>query len=324
MLADRRSFVLKNGVEIKTPLLLPSFSSKTFPDAPVGKVIEYMSQVITDETLISAYDLYYGMVKKKLTFPSVIFLDSGGYEASQDADLSEIGRASYEPKRWLKSHHERVLSNWDYKLPTVLVSFDSPRAKAPIATQIKRARSTFGTFDKGNSEILFKTESKSQRYLNVDDVICNVHSIAEFDILGVTEKELGGSAIQRMLNISRIREALTSVGLKTPIHVFGSLDTISTVLYFLAGADIFDGLTWLRYAFMDGQTVYKHNYGAKELGITFEDYRVNGKVWNDNYYYLQKLKEDMEKFLHTQDFSSFTHNSDFFRKANELFAAKRA
>ncbi len=49
-----------------------------------------------------------------------------------------------------------------------------------------------------------------------------------------------------MQNIAKLRKALDKAGLNIPLHVFGSLDTVTTPLYFLAGADIFDGLTWLR------------------------------------------------------------------------------
>lgn len=54
---------------------------------------------------------------------------------------------------------------------------------------------------------------------------------ASFHALGVTEKELGGNFKERMINIARIRKALNGVGLENmPIHIFGSLDTVSTPL----------------------------------------------------------------------------------------------
>jgi hypothetical protein len=59
MLARKRSIALRSGALLETPLLLPSFSSKTFQDEHVGNIIEYIAPVITDELLISAYDLYY-------------------------------------------------------------------------------------------------------------------------------------------------------------------------------------------------------------------------------------------------------------------------
>ena len=90
----------------------------------------------------------------------------------------------------------------------------------------------------------------------------------------------------------------------------------------MAGADIFDGLTWLRYAFCDGYTLYKHNYGATNLGISLEDFRVNGMTWNDNYRYLFKMKEDMRKYLLKGTFAEFRNNAALFERLHTEFEAK--
>jgi len=214
------------------------------------------------------------------------------------------------------------LDRWDYVLPTVVVSFDSPTSKTSIGKQVSRAKKLFQQFPGASSELLLKTSKRSQKMLDMTEVVSERHQLAGIDIIGVTEKELGNSTLERMVNIARLRNALSSVGLETPIHIFGSLDTIGTPLYFLAGADIFDGLTWLRYAFHEGNTIYKHNYGAKELGIGFEDFRVNGKVWNDNYYYMNKLKEDMTKYLSIREFGAFRFNADVYKHSCSLLAGR--
>jgi hypothetical protein len=61
MLARKRVLRL-NGQEVeRTPLLVPSFSSKGFPD--VRKIIEYSSEIIEGPMLVSAYDLHYGKIE---------------------------------------------------------------------------------------------------------------------------------------------------------------------------------------------------------------------------------------------------------------------
>ena len=81
MLARRRALRL-NGREVeRTPLLVPSFSSKGFPD--VRKIIEYSSEIIEGPMLVSAYDLHYKAIEPPFDFASFLFLDSGGYEASK-------------------------------------------------------------------------------------------------------------------------------------------------------------------------------------------------------------------------------------------------
>ncbi|MBS0174110.1 MAG: hypothetical protein JSR64_08740 [Nitrospira sp.] len=310
MLAKRRSLKL-NGVEVeRTPLLVPSFSSKGFPD--VHKIIESCSELIEGVTLVSAYDIHYGKVRPPFDFPSLIFLDSGGYEASKDAELSDLGDREHHPKDWTQEMHESVLTKWQSPVPSVLISYDHPKARVGFAEQIERGRTMAPGRTDVLRELLLKPEKESQP-LHVDDLLRHVHRLADFDIIGVTEKEIGNSLVDRMKNIAKLRRALTAAGIDIPIHVFGSLDTISTPMYFLSGADIFDGLTWLRFAFHEGVTIYKHNFGALRLGVTTKAHMVDARCWHQNYYYMNELQLEMRRFLASQDFSSFKYHGDMFK-----------
>ena len=218
--------------------------------------------------LISAYDLHYGAVGTSFDFPSLLFLDSGGYEASKDTDLSDFGDREHVPREWSQEMHEAALVGWKPSVPSVIISYDHPKMKLPIKEQITRAEAMAPGRADVMREILLKPETEAQTLLKVDSIIANVHRLAGFSAIGVTEKEIGNSVLSRMQNIARLRLALDNVGIDVPLHVFGSLDTVTTPLYFLAGADIFDGLTWLRFAFHEGHTLYKQNYGALHLSVT--------------------------------------------------------
>ncbi len=313
MLAKRRSLKL-NGVEVeRTPLLVPSFSSKGFPD--VHKIIASCSELIEGVTLVSAYDLHYEKIKPPFSFPSLIFLDSGGYEASKDNELSDLGDKDHHPKEWTQDMHESVLKKWQPTVPSVLISYDHPKSRLKFVDQIERARAMAPGRTEFLRELLLKPETDTQIRLHVDDLIKHVHRLADFDIIGVTEKEIGNSLVERMKNIAKLRRALTNAGIDVPIHVFGSLDTISTPMYFLAGADIFDGLTWLRFAFHKGLTIYKHNFGALQLGVATKADMVDARCWHENYYYMTELQLEMRRFLTTQDFNSFNYHGDMFKTA---------
>lgn len=313
MLAKRRALKL-NGVEIeRTPLLVPSFSSKGFPD--VAKIIASCSELIEGVTLVSAYDLHYKKIQPPFDFPSLIFLDSGGYEASKDAELSDLGDKDHHPKEWTQEMHEAIIATWQIAVPSVLISYDHPKARVGIVDQIERARAMAPGRTNFLRELLLKPETEAQKFLHVDNVIKHVHRFADFDIIGVTEKEIGNSLVDRMRNIAKLRRALTVAGIDIPIHVFGSLDTISTPMYFLAGADIFDGLTWLRFAFHEGLTIYKHNFGALQLGVATKTHMVDARCWHQNYYYMTELQLEMRRFLTSHDFGSFKHHGDIFSAA---------
>jgi len=316
MLVKARSF---KG--FKTPLLVPSFSSKGFPD--VKKIITYTGEVISDQTLASAYDIHHKFVtKRSLNFAPTqpLFLDSGGYESSRDKDLSDLNKQGQSvSNKWTKGQHQKFLDDWKFNRPTVVVSFDSPRSRAPLNRQVERANKLFGRFPQAISNFLIKPEKVSIKHLDINEVIESIHLLKDFDIIGVTEKELGKSTFERMKNIAHLRAALDTVSEDKPIHVFGSLDPISSPLYFLSGADIFDGLTWLRFAYSKkyGLPIYKHNYGALELGISHRDSEVDPNMWNQNYYYLTELQSQMRQYLHSGDFNVFSNHNNFFKNSYE-------
>jgi hypothetical protein len=313
MLAKKRVLTMKGDEIARTPILVPSFSSKGFPE--VDKIVRTSEEFIEGEMLLSAYDLHHKHIDGPFDFASLIFLDSGGYEASKDVELSDLGMQPHEPLKWTSDMHSAVLNSWEPKVPTVAISYDHPHDRYSISEQIARARDALPPRHKMLREMLLKPETVAQSLLNIDHVLSAVHSLADFDVIGVTEKEIGNSVLARMINIAKLRCALSRAGLEIPIHIFGSLDTISTPLYFVAGADIFDGLTWLRFAFMDGYTLYKQNYGSLALGVEAKAHLVDGRCWFNNYYEMRELQLAMRRFLSAGDFSSFPHHSDLIRKA---------
>lgn len=320
MLAKRRLLKLGGDLDRKTPILLPSFSSKGFPK--IKKILEVMEEYIYEEILVSAYDVHFGLVDPPFDFATTIFLDSGGYEASKDAELSETFDKTHIPNNWSPDLYSSVVETWESTSPTVFVSFDSPKYRATISEQISRARNL--KLPAGNHAkcLLIKPETEASIRLRLSTIIPEIRNMSGFEIIGVTEKEVGNSILNRMINIARIRQELDRHHVDIPIHVFGSLDTITTYLYFVAGADIFDGLTWLRYAFFDDDTIYRHAFGArKELFNTNSDI-VEAMCWSNNYHHMQTMRLNMIKFLADKDFGHFGKHSDIIKSAFQSMNAE--
>ena len=61
VLAERRRLAFKGDEIRRTPLLVPSFSSKGFVN--VQHNIDFSSESMDDAALISAYDLHYAKLK---------------------------------------------------------------------------------------------------------------------------------------------------------------------------------------------------------------------------------------------------------------------
>lgn len=312
MLARKMKLKL-NGLEVgTTPMLVPAFSSKANID--ICKTLETMSESINGPILISAYDVNHTEEFPPITFPDLIFLDSGGYECLRDEDVSEIGVYQPEARPWNRDMHLKVVQEWPKDIPTVLVSYDHPLERGPTEKQIEDAKDLFHKTDNILKEILIKPETDRKR-IRLDDIIKNIDTLSTFDILGFTEKELGGSIFDRMVMIAKIRVEMDKHEIRIPMHIFGSLDTITTPLYYFSGADIFDGLSWLRFVFHNGETLYINSFGPRLHGIQTNMDVLSMAATASNYGYMLRLKMDLKRFQSTGAFDHFGNNSDFFSDA---------
>lgn len=302
-----------SGVDLQTPLLIPSFSSKGFArskkdgKSEIGKILAAAGEFLTETYLISAYDIHYGHVPGPLDLPftpEMIFLDSGGYEISTDRDYSSVIDPLPAPDPWDMQKWESVVSSWLDELPLVAVSYDHHEERAPFAEQVSRARQGFKKCHQHLHSFLLKPEKDSQMTLQetFKAATADAEELGSFDIVGVTEKELGRSMLDRMAQLAILRRTMDEAGVSAPLHIFGALDPLSVCLYYLSGAEIFDGLTWVRYAYEDGRCIYTHNLGVLKYGLHVTDDLVKSRALADNYYYLQDLQRRLREFEVTKNF----------------------
>lgn len=330
-----RSLPLYCAAELvgQTPMLVPAFSGSVYND--IDKIVKFMEEFITDQVLISAYDINYKRLETIPTYAELIFLDSGGYEISKEGDLSELGNIDGEQTEKMKNSAElqeewseelycKVLKEWPSDISTshtVVVSYDHPSRRHPIEEQVRSATRLFATRSGILKEILLKPETNTQTLLPINSIIDHIELLQQFDIIGITEKELGKSVLDRMVRIGRIRKVMDEKGIVRPLHIFGSLDTVSTPLYFIAGADIFDGLTWLRYSYMDGLTVYWQNFGIK-TNISTADRQIRRKILVDNIYYLSSMRNEMLQYSYDGNFDHFEHHSTLFKNSYDTLLSR--
>lgn len=303
------------GIELETPLLIPSFSSKGFSlnnkdVSESTEALEVSKEFLTESLLISAYDIHHKHIpflEEKYICTEVTFIDSGGYETSDVYDLSTTVKYIYPSKKWTLEEYKEVLNNWPKHKASVIISYDHGKERHSLDLQIQEASALFATYPNCLSDFLIKPESDLQMQIQLPNILDRIHQMKNFSIIGVTEKELGSSILKRMIHIYKLRSALDSVSNSSPIHVFGSLDPITSILYFLAGAEIFDGLTWLKYSYYNGSAIYQSNYGilSTEMGIHIRDAQVKSKSIVNNIYYLEKMKYIMKDFCMTTNYKLF-------------------
>jgi hypothetical protein len=203
-------------------------------------------------------------------------------------------------KEWKKDYYLQIIDNLIPTNKYVIVNYDE---KVKIEAQIQQAAELFSKHPIYASCFLYKPISNKNFKINTKQLLNNITSIDQFDILGLTEKELGNSLLERCTNIVRIREEL-SKRIEMPIHIYGCLDPLSIISFSICGADIFDGTSWLKYTFHNDIALYFNNHALLNQKWSETDNRVRAHSYITNLIELTNLEVRIKHFNRTHDFES--------------------
>jgi hypothetical protein len=299
------------------PLLLCSYSSRGFPRL---NSLYANARGIPRRSLVSLYDLHYGsltlnrMPNSSLATP--LFFDSGFYEVKEETNSLDLdGR----PMRLPWTEEAYISTAQQFVTPAdVLVSFDDDQSRknVPVKDQIERALEVYGKV----GDLGFKRDMLIHPYdQSSEDLARTLARYAGgYDLVGLTEDELGPyvDAATYVFTFRKHFSALTDRYI--PIHIFGCLDPRTIPYLFFGGADIFDGLAWLRYYFHEN-----HTYHAKEMEFNLsgqtipdgEDYKL--ALYRNNVEELERLRNDLTYSVSTGDPYRFSDNLDLILALQE-------
>lgn len=226
-----------------TPMVVPSFSSRGFP--AVADIVEAVKGHLFGTCLVSAFDMQSGLLSADLcALGDVVIVDSGGYETSSyQPGVSD----HYTPPSgdgWTRTALRAFLRTIPDAAPVIVVAFDY---HGEIERQFDLAAEDFACAPQAARCLLLKP-LEAGGLLSMEDRL--PAGLRKLEVIGVTENELGQSMADRCRALVRLRRAL---GPEVPIHVFGTIGPRSMLTYTLCGADVFDGLNWLRYGFEGGE-----------------------------------------------------------------------
>ena len=300
-------------VVVPTPIIAPSFSSRGFP---------YISQVWSDiryqlygVCLVSALDIAEGRIPVEVTdMVNLTIIDSGLYESRED--LSEASGHYTTPscQSWSRSQYHDTLNTIDKTANIVLVNFDHP---CDIEEQIRMASEDFSRASNAAADFLLKPESKGE-LLNLATLRDFARPLAQFDAIGITAREAGTSFINRCRSIVTLRDILNDAGLDIPIHVFGAISPREVFTYFFSGADIFDGLTWLRSAYRKCSLIPVEEAATEDSKWKLMDVELLSRERVDNLGYLFRMQESMCRYIKHRDIEQLATNFPIIRKSAHI------
>jgi len=294
------------------PLVVPSYSSKALARIPVSTAIENTAEFIAGSVLISAYDIQHHDVDPNRFKVQLIIVDSGGYEMLVDEEGKRRGgNADHASFPWSPDLHAKTLAAIDIAIPVIAVSYD--RTELTIGDQIVAALAARNP--RLGSAFLLKPRNGDT--LTIESIAEHAAMLRHFDIVGVTEKEAGSSFFERLTFVARLRSLLDLNEVDKPIHVFGGLDPFMTPLYLLAGADIVDGLTWLRMAFTDGDAQYLPAYAAmSDPMATLKD--IEWRIRRSNFSRVVDIQTAIRRFLRNGDYDMLSNSKKLSSAIKEL------
>jgi len=235
---DRLERLTAGGVQL--PCFFPSISSAAKNSLDPLDHLRVIVSLGFPQFLISAYDLgsatqdhrrqLQRLLLQAATKGQVVLLDSGLYE-----------KRWLNTRGWTKARFRKVL-----KLSTCHIAFcyddpDPPTGVGKISTQIIRGVSE-DKVGSGFEVVAPIVHSKSS--IALPDICMKIARAVEIPMIAVPERELGEGIFECTATIRRIRKALNQLGNYVPLHILGTGNPLSILVYTWAGADSFDGLDW--------------------------------------------------------------------------------
>lgn len=324
---------------ITTPLIVPSFSSRGFPQE--RQRLKAVTQDhfrkfagFFDAMLVSAFDLHFGYVNfDEIPAERTIIVDSGGYESREWEDDSAVylKALARSDEAWTEELMRATLARLPDDSRFVFVSYD---LEADLPAQVNRAVDQLKFLTKGKKSFLIKEEplprdgsAREGEMAPMSATLAKLQSVAGalngFDMIGITEKALGSSYAERISNLVLLRSLLTRFNVLRPIHVFGALDPLSVRVYSMAGADVFDGLSWLRFAYRGDQCVYLYNDILNESPFEEDHTEARDAVYARNYVELVNLQTELRQYRQTDDLSKLNLSEKLKAQTTEAIHQSR-
>ena len=276
---------------VATPLVAPSFSSRGF--LHLSDIWEEFRHKLYGVCLISAFDIASGRIPNGVAeLVNVAILDSGLYETRVRKPDLNATESSPHSEDWAREQYLEAVQGMGAQGNLVLVNFDHV---GRLEDQIELAVEDFSTAPHAASDFLTKPADPAE-LVNVAKLAQFAEVLKQFSVIGITAREAGDSFLERCRSIVMLRDLLNDAGLDTPVHVFGAIKPYEVLAYFLCGADIFDGLSWLRWSLRDYGSVPIDETATEDMLWTLTDWELHNVQCTQNLTLLFRLQQAMQEY----------------------------
>jgi queuine/archaeosine tRNA-ribosyltransferase len=268
-----------NNKLVQFPVFVPSISTIKTNYHPLD-YLKLLVKIKYPYLLISAYDICYSFSKLKNELSElldeankngqIIFLDSGNYEFFWN---------KFNP--WYEDLYFRKLKKLKVDFSFSFDGKDEQKKEDEKNFKSVLLQEEFA----GNSIVVPIMQNNDGRSL--EEVALSYAKKLNPTILAIPERILGNGIINRAKALKKIRDKIDTFNKEILIHLLGTGNPRSILIYIFAGADCFDGLEWCQTAVEPNSGLLYHFQQTDlflELNNTEVDYTTNTLINNLNYY----------------------------------------
>jgi hypothetical protein len=275
---------------IPTPVFYPSVSSVSKNVWSVVDHLELLTSLDYPQFLVSCFDVYRYQKNKRLLAAlnkaheqcQVVLWDSGIYEVAWSSS-----------KRWCFKRYIKTLRRNKVSHAFGFDDYCLTNGTANVRNIESTMKKTIGQIGSElNSPIVHCKDTQ-----DYPEICKQVATVCGPELVAIPERELGFGICEIAENISKIRAALNSTGKYQVLHILGTGNPLSMMLYAFAGADSFDGLDWC-------QTVVDFDSGKLHHPLQLDLYEHQSEYGSDkNLSFLARC---------------YAHNLEFYRLWMEI------
>ena len=241
--------------ELKAPIFYPSVSSVAKNPLSVENHIDLLLKYNYKQFLVSCYDVFNlkqnyidGISCIIAEQENLILLDSGIYEMF------------WGKQNWKVDEYYSILEKFPYYLS---FSFDDYYLKGNFNIE-----SIKESIDLSTKNGLFNNICPIIHCPNdpdfFEEIIPKISKEITPKLIAIPERELGKGLFEIAQNIKKIKSKLIELGIDQSIHILGTGNPISLMIYYFAGAQSFDGLDWCQ-TVVDYKNADLHHYQHLDL-----------------------------------------------------------
>lgn len=255
----KRLFHIDTGKkDIDTPFFFPAISSiKT--NFSIEEYLSLIRKIGYPGFLASSYDIFnskktkdkiINVISESTEGNFITLLDSGHYEAFW-----------YHDRNWSFKMFESVLNKIvvDFCFSYDIFWGEKTKKQQYIKETITSIAKTAGMQKIGTTIPLIHSKPES-----FPDIIKGIVEIINPEVIAIPERELGAGIFERAFTVREIRNALDKTNRQILIHLLGTGNPISLLIYTMCGADLYDGLEWCQ-TVVNPKTGHLFHFAQKDL-----------------------------------------------------------